>query len=336
MAAFVKRFTGLWITLFCFFCMGCEQTPIGGGPVDTGGGDNGNNNAAGDVVSFESGGVSLNARTIDDGGAQSTSISQGGQTVVQMRTTLNDLTVSFPTQGENVQSVIEFTTPLEGQPSEFALNRLATLIAAETFYVPDESRQDSPGCDWFPDTRCTLRCCADHDRCYAENSCSFTSWLPLVGSDACDNCNSLAASCILLGCSVAGIETNPESDVCYDASCRMSYDCPEFNCDCPSPCAAPTSCGNGTCEVGEDADNCASDCASGLGVNICCFTTDNCPTETPTSCPGGCCCCGLGEVCGPGNLCTTGIEAKDRNGDASPIESNGPELKRRMTEAQRE
>ena len=165
---------------------------------------------------------------------------------------------------------------------------------------------DSPGRGWFPDTRCTLGCCAQHDACFSLNQCSFTSWIPGVGSDACKNCNAVAASCISRGC--RGVEDPSTTDTCYDSRCDQFYDCPETtsgpNCDCTSPCSeTPSNCGNGTCEVDESLENCFADCTEGAGVNQCCLATNNCPTETPYSCPGDCCCCGVPEVCGTGYVC---------------------------------
>lgn len=136
-----------------------------------------------------------------------------------------------------------------------------------------------------------------HDRCYQEHGCSASSWLPYVGSVACDNCNTIAAACITAAC--AGVIDSSTNDRCYDNRCQQFYDCDSANCECPSPCdqVSPPTCGNGSCEVMENADNCAGDCWEGSGLNQCCVETDGCPSETPTDCPGACCCCGYGEVC---------------------------------------
>ena len=63
---------------------------------------------------------------------------------------------------------------------------------------------DNPGCDppgdksikCFPDKKdCILRCCAEHDKCYYDNGCSWLSWL--VGEyEACNLCNAVAVVCI--------------------------------------------------------------------------------------------------------------------------------------------
>lgn len=39
---------------------------------------------------------------------------------------------------------------------------------------------DSPGCDGFPDTTCTLACCARHDECYFRHGCTASSWAPTL------------------------------------------------------------------------------------------------------------------------------------------------------------
>lgn len=317
---------------------------VGCGPGGVGG-DRTNDEGA--AVFFSNGGFSIEATTTQTATAKRTTITEGGKTLVEMDVTVDGITLSFPTEATEVTTIV-FNTPLDELPSELATNRLAAFVAGQLFAEGGAGlRQDNPGCDMFPDTRCTLRCCADHDRCYADNDCSFLSWIPNLVSpllapllSACSNCNAVAASCIIRACAT-GSEGDPDSDVCFDAACGASYTCPppnEFDCfACPSPCSqAPASCGNGSCEVTENAENCVSDCATGLGVNTCCQEFDNCPSETPTTCPGSCCCCGLGEVCGAGNVCVnTGtfkridtdataselIEAKRR----APLRSSDPE-----------
>ncbi len=276
----------------------------------------------GESVAFSSGGFTLTARTIQTGGVSSTTITDAGETVVEMDLTVDTVTLGFPTQGADL-TTISFNIPLDALPSEFATNRLATFVAGQLFGVGGGLRADNPGCDMFPDTRCTLRCCADHDRCYADNGCSFLSWLanallpaPLANLSACANCNAVAARCIVVACAT-GSEGDPDADVCFDSACGASYTCPapdEFDCfACPSPCTdTPSSCGNGSCELGETAENCVSDCSTGLGVNTCCRSNGNCPSETATTCPGDCCCCGFGEVCGAGEVCVLSGSPKVR------------------------
>lgn len=38
-------------------------------------------------------------------------------------------------------------------------------------------------------------------------------------------------------------------------------------------------------------------------VDDCCVQTNGCPSEEPYYCPGDCCCCPMGAVCGPENHC---------------------------------
>jgi RHS repeat-associated protein len=64
----------------------------------------------------------------------------------------------------------------------------------------DPSGLDSPGCDMVPETcetPCVLECCAEHDKCYDENKCAASSWVPYVGAAQCKRCNSDAKNCIL-------------------------------------------------------------------------------------------------------------------------------------------
>ena len=64
----------------------------------------------------------------------------------------------------------------------------------------DPSGLDSPGCDMVPEvceTPCVLESCAQHDKCYDDNKCSASSWLPYVGLAECKRCNSEAKTCIL-------------------------------------------------------------------------------------------------------------------------------------------
>jgi hypothetical protein len=66
---------------------------------------------------------------------------------------------------------------------------------------------DNPGCDWFPDfleTECILDCCETHDQCYAQNNCTWKSWIPFVGSSACKACNRAVVLCIA-GCVVDAV-----------------------------------------------------------------------------------------------------------------------------------
>jgi hypothetical protein len=262
------------------------------GPASTGGGP---------VETFTAHGISLTATTTTASDAKTTTVTKGGVAQMTMVFRTGGISLTFP--NVNGKTELTFSTPLGHLPTDYGANLLASYIVAGQ-QTPAQSRPDSPGCDWFPDTQCTLGCCALHDNCYQENGCSAASWIPFLGSDACKNCNHVAASCIAAACaSVVEATTN---DRCYDNRCRMFYDCGAANCDCISPCdqISPDTCGNGSCEVTETVANCPNDCKDGAAVNQCCTATAGCPSETPDDCPGACCCCGLGEVCSYStNLC---------------------------------
>lgn len=60
---------------------------------------------------------------------------------------------------------------------------------------------DEPGCDGVPDFFegiCVGECCEVHDACFARWDCSWSSWLPFVGSDQCDQCNDDVFTCIAM------------------------------------------------------------------------------------------------------------------------------------------
>lgn len=268
----------------------------------------------GDGEAFSNGVLSVEATTTETATGKRTAITEDGTPLVNMDVTVAGISLAFPAETTEL-TTITFNTPLDALPGDVAMNHLATFVAGQLFGDGGSGLpQDDPGCDMFPDTRCTMRCCADHANCYATNNCSSSSWIPgQVPADsdyllwACSNCNDVAAACILRSCANAA-GSGSASDVCVDAACGASYTCPspnELDCfACESPCPdTPALCGNGSCESGETVENCASDCAIGLGVNTCCRANDNCPSETPSDCEGECCCCDDNQVCGEGNLC---------------------------------
>jgi len=76
---------------------------------------------------------------------------------------------------------------------------------------------DNPGCDppgdkaikLCPDKKdCILRCCAEHDKCYYDNDCSWLSWVAEI-SPECSACNATAVFCISFSCK-AGKGKPPE------------------------------------------------------------------------------------------------------------------------------
>lgn len=270
-----------------------------------------------DIGTFTNGDETLSANTTESGGTKTTVITDDdGTEILTMELTVDGVSFSFP--GYDDTTDITFSAALDAMPTDYSANLLATYVAGQlrsegAMSVNPELLgrspcRDNPGCDWFPDTACTLGCCADHDACYALNDCGASSWIPFVGSDACKDCNAVAAACIELSCAGA-IDTFTE-DNCYDARCGERYDCEDGTCDCTSPCegtsvtACTTTsyescCGNGSCEVTEDEDNCYSDCSLGDGTNTCCVGSNDCPTEGAYTCADSptCCCCGYGEVC---------------------------------------
>ena len=119
---------------------------------------------------------------------------------------------------------------------------------------------DNPGCDDFPDTACTIPCCAQHDKCYHDNDCTASSWI--YGSLACINCNNIVVDCVYAGATLSCSEcAAPVGQSCYDNTCNAFYDCPG-GCPCSSIFSTPL---NGCCE-------CLSPC----------HTPSPTPTPTPT------------------------------------------------------
>ena len=141
-----------------------------------------------------------------------------------------------------------------------AINTVATYIATQVTLAVNavvkrklfrRALLDDPGCDLFPDTACTIPCCAQHDKCYRDNECSFSSWL--YGSLACINCNNIVVNCIYAGAPLSCSECagRGAGRSCYDHTCDAFYDCPggcpchlsstpsNGCCECESPCKTP-------------------------------------------------------------------------------------------------
>jgi hypothetical protein len=256
-------------------------------------------------TSFSAGGVTLNTSLESTSTSKTVTVTdENGDTVLTLVVTTTGVTMSAP--GQATESMT-FRTALDALPTDYTARRMAIFAAGPMATATSAStsasiRQDSPGCDWFPDTQCTLGCCADHDECYDLNNCGASSWLWGFGTDACDNCNDVVYDCIAAAC--AGVTESFTEDNCYDARCNARYDCPPDynNCTCEDACAnagVPTTCGNGQCETGETLDNCFLDCGMGTSQSACCVANNDCPSETPTTCPGACCCCGIGYTCNP-------------------------------------
>lgn len=314
-----------------------------GGGGDSGGGGNDPADST-----FTNGINTLSTSTTTSGGAKTTAVHDAdGNLILTSTLTVNGVSLAFPSQSQTADTI--FSEALPNLPTNFAANVLAAYIAGQVSGISTSisgmsnmssvcTSKDSPGCDWFPDTQCTLGCCADHDYCYDLNGCSAASWLIIGQSSECINCNGIAEICISRAC--ANVDESRSTDRCYDNRCHQFYDCAEADCySCTSPCEtisprACTSailedcCGNGTCEIRETVDNCPADCKDGDAVNQCCATTGDCPSELAHSCPGSCCCCGDGFVCNTdgSHLCTSSsldVSKKADYGTEQPEECKG-------------
>ena len=56
---------------------------------------------------------------------------------------------------------------------------------------------------------------------------------------------------------------------------------------CPNDCGVPYTCGDGTCDVGEDALSCELDCTTTCGDGVCASSPLEQPSESET-CPFDC------------------------------------------------
>ena len=149
-------------------------------------------------------------------------------------------------------------------------------------------------CDDF--NECTTDTCTNPDTCSA--ACSNT---PVADDTPCTGGVCCGATCSAPVCS-----SNPEcddsepctTDTCMDAgTCTAYCDNTWAACGLADGCCGPdctpatdpdcTNCGNGTCEPGEDCNNCPGDCISGGGSPGCGNGTCE-PGEDCNSCPADC------------------------------------------------
>lgn len=278
-------------------------TTCGGGSGGGGGEEEADDPA---TSTYTLGGNSFSATTVESGSTKTASVTDAsGNVLGTAAITVNGVTLTAP--DGTVMPTSTFTTALSEMPTNFATNLLAATIAAQyAGYAAACIAKDNPGCDLILDLQCNLSCCAYHDACYYVNGCNFTSWFNPLASAACQNCNQLVEYCMLGAC--LNVTESRTTDRCFDARCGRYFDCDAASCECTSPCVdSPTACGsgvysnccgNGSCEVIETSENCPADCAEGLAMNTCCYELSDCPSETASNCvPGGCCCCGYGEVC---------------------------------------
>jgi hypothetical protein len=266
------------------------------------GGGSGGGGGTGDEETFTNGGVTLTT-SISDSTSTSKTVTvtdADGDTALTLVVTQTGLTMSAPGQTD---ASMTFRQTQDTLVTDYTARRMAMFAAGGLASSSVSAMPDAPGCDWFPDTQCTLGCCADHDQCYSANSCGASSWLWGFGSDACDNCNDIVYDCIAAAC--AGVTESFTENNCYDGSCDKHYDCPPdyTSCTCTDICAdegitVPADCGDGVCGTGESLENCFTDCGFGNSASSCC-AAHSCPDETGSSC-GSCgvtCCCAQDYAC---------------------------------------
>jgi len=184
---------------------------------------------------FSNGTITLTATTTTSENSKIATVTdEHGNVILTSTTTLNKVILHF-TGIDGVKELV-FSSPLSSLPSDTDTNSAAVYVAGQILSKDSTSRQkrDNPGCDFFPDRPCALRCCSKHDECYDVNKCTKGSWLPFIGSDACDKCNKDAFNCIVTG----GDCTTPQNR-CYDRQCHQYFDCGVANCTCASPCYIP-------------------------------------------------------------------------------------------------
>ena len=240
-----------------------------GGGSSGGDGDNGSNDNSGVSETFTNAGLSLTAETAEAENSRSVVVTDSeGDVVLSAEATTTEVTINFP--GSTTPYIVSLDEPLNDLPSAFEMNRMGTYIAGQLVDKPSKAfyPMDLPGCDWFPDTLCTLGCCADHDQCYDENGCSVTSWFQIGASLECRNCNDTVVSCILRGCYYTGVSR--DNDSCYDNECDTYYDCDGVSCECTSPCDQEI-CDNGVDDDGDTYTDCEdADCIEHVAcIEIC-------------------------------------------------------------------
>ncbi len=184
--------------------------------------------------SFGSGARVFHASTMDHGDFKVTTvIDQDNAEVLVLTLDVTRVTLAFA-DGSEPQRV-EFPESLERLPDDATMNRMAVVVA-DSLDKETPGKEDTPGCNFFPDVECSLGCCAEHDRCYRDNGCRGRSWLPFFHTDACDVCNQEVLWCVTRTCTG---DSEPAMDNrCYDARCGAYFDCGEASCDCESPCDA--------------------------------------------------------------------------------------------------
>ncbi|WP_241086458.1 RHS repeat domain-containing protein [Candidatus Vondammii sp. HM_W22] len=121
-------------------------------------------------------------------------------------------------------------------------------VNANPLRFTDPRGLDNVGCTTDPltiDGRCKRICCAIHDKCYDDNSCTADSWTCDSGSnaEACDTCNKEVTKCFVW-CDQAepmGIEPVPGTPEYY---CPAQHRYITIPSDFPSVAAAKAVCGS--------------------------------------------------------------------------------------------
>ena len=228
----MKKIFAVLATLILLTMTSCGS---GGGESSSSGGDT---NTPENEELFTNGDTTLNASVVDSESSKTVTVSDPKkEKVLTLDVTTSAATYKFPNISE--PTVINFESPLTELPTEYAAKRMAVYVAGQissnavnAIKVP---YKDNPGCDWFPDTKCDLGCCADHDECYEKNGCTARSWTDLK-LDACDTCNAIVVGCMSLACRLVNV--NNQSNNCYNTRCKKHYDCPPYynTCDCKDIC----------------------------------------------------------------------------------------------------
>lgn len=171
---------------------------------------------------FSNGSMTLTTNISSTASAKTVVVSQkDGGIVLTMEITTSGIKVSAP--GYSTRSMT-FPSPLPQLPTDFVANRMALVAAGGIANGKNAAYRDAPGCDWIElYGKCAIGCCAEHDRCYNKNRCTWVSWLWPQGL-SCDACNINVTWCIASDCYLLSAEGT--SNNCYDASCDATFDCP--------------------------------------------------------------------------------------------------------------
>ncbi len=155
-----------------------------------------------------------------------------------------------------------------------------------------DCREDS---DCQPDERCDIDSClcipidCGDGHLDPEEECDDGN------TDDCDGCDS---GCVVEECGNGKLQCGEECDPPHDAACPG---------ECQPDCSCDGTCGNGTCDPGEDCNTCPEDCDADCGNRVCedqgsCGEDqdnccDDCGCPTGYRCAGGECVRDSGGAC---------------------------------------